>query len=355
MLAFRGDNDIRAIMAVPAFHPGPFRNVGSSLFPSMAQEALEEKLQCVVSVPHGLFGHSLDLSSQVQNRRVIDSVLDSMDFPFFESRATPLIRVGKNGASASCQMFGACALVTLTLAPETMEDLPEALNSAIVNEAEKRGVSLAIVIDAHNSIDGPFNLEKMVNPLRMAAVGSLEKALGCQQRPLFVGASKLVPKEFEVEEGMGPGGISVIVTEVDDQQAAYVTIDGNNMISGLRERILSTLKELGITEGEVLTTDTHAVNGVVLTPRGYHPVGEAMDQAKLIEYVREAATKALNNLEPANASWHKKTIRNVKVIGEKQIEALCALTDKTAKLAKKLAATLFPVTGIFLILLLAFV
>jgi putative membrane protein len=342
-------------MAVPAFHPGPFKNVGSSLFPSMVQDALKEKLQCIISAPHGLSGHSLDLSSQAQNHKVIDSILDSVDFPFSESRATPLIRVVKNGARASCQMFGTCALVTLTLAPETMEDLPEALNSAIVSEAKKRGVSLALIIDAHNSIDGPFNLEKMVDPLRMAAVASLDKTSERQQRPFLVGASTLVPEDFGVEEGMGPGGISIIVTKVGAQEAAYVTIDGNNMISGLRERILSALRELGITEGEILTTDTHAVNGVVLTPRGYHPVGEAMNQAKLIECVREAATKALNNLEPAKVSWHKETVPNVKVIGEKQIEALCALTDKTAKLAKKLATTLFPVTGIFLLLLLAFV
>lgn len=214
---------------------------------------------------------------------------------------------------------------------------------------------LAIVIDAHNSIDGPFNLEKAVNPLRMTAVASLEEALSCQRYSFQVGASRIVPEEFGVKEGMGPGGISVIVTKVGGQKAAYVTIDGNNMISGLREKILLMLRELGITDGGILTTDTHAVNGVVLTPRGYHPVGEAMDQSKLIEYVREAAIKALNDLEPAEVSWRTEVIPNIKVIGEKQIEALCALTVKAVKRAKRLAATLFPIAGILLIIMLAFV
>jgi len=355
LLAFKGSRGVKAMMVVPAFHPGPFKNVGSSLFPSMIQDALENKLQCVVSVPHGLIGHGLDLSSQVQNRRVIESAFDSMDFPYFESNATPFMRVEKNGASSSCQVFGDCAFIALTLAPETMEDLPEELNSTIVSEAEKRGVSSAIIVDAHNSIDGHFNLAKAIGPLRIAAVSSLEKAVNCQRCPLEVGASRIVPKEFGIREGVGPGGISVVVTKVEGQKAAYVTVDGNNMISGLREKILSMLRDLGIVDGEVLTTDTHAVNGVVLTPRGYHPIGEAMDQWKLIEYVKDAAIRALNDLEPVEVSWCMKTISNIKVIGEQQVRALCALTEKAARQAKIMAATLFPMAGTFLTVMLVFV
>ncbi|NWF87366.1 DUF2070 family protein [Candidatus Bathyarchaeota archaeon] len=57
----------KAVIAVPSIHPGPFKNVGSSLLPSMLKAALEEKLGCTVCVPHGLFGHEFDLASQVQN------------------------------------------------------------------------------------------------------------------------------------------------------------------------------------------------------------------------------------------------------------------------------------------------
>ncbi|UCC33481.1 MAG: DUF2070 family protein [Candidatus Bathyarchaeota archaeon] len=355
LLAFMGDKAMKAMIVVPAFHPGPFRNVGSSLFPSMIQEALERKLGCAVSVPHSLHGHDLDLSSQAQSRKVIASVLDSIEFLSFESKATPFVRVERSKASASCQIFGDYTFVTLTLAPEMMEDLPEELNSAIVSEAKKRGLSPAIIIDAHNSIDGKFNLEKVVDPLRMAAVASLEAALSCKRYLFLVGASRVVPKEFGIGEGMGPGGISVVVLEVDAQKTAYVTIDGNNMITGLREKILSSLGALGIDEGEILTTDTHAVTGIVLTPRGYHPIGEAMDQARLVMYATEATKKALNSLEPARVSWHTKIIPDIKVIGEKQIEALCALTEKAAEQAKRLAMTLFPVTGALLTIILAFV
>ncbi len=96
------------------------------------------------------------------------------------------------------------------------------------------------------------------------------------------------------------------------------------------------------------------MNGVVLTERGYHPVGEAMDNAKLISYVRQAAMRALGDLESAKVSWRTETISGVKVIGEKQIGALCFLAEKTAREAKRLAVSLFSATGVLLAALLVF-
>ncbi len=355
MLAFRTGEKIKALMVVPALHSGPFRNVGSSLLPCMIQDALENKLRCVVSVPHGLAGHELDLSSQLQSERIVDRILGSVDFSPFFSRATPLVRARKNGASASCQIFGDCALLTLTLSPKTMEDLPQKLELTIANEAEKTGLSFAIVIDAHNSVNGPFNLKEAVNPLRKVALSSLEQAVNRERASFEVGAAKITPGEFGLEEGMGLGGITVIVVRVGGQKTAYVTIDGNNMVSGLREKILSDLQEVGVADGEILTTDTHSVNGVVLTERGYHPVGEAIDNAKLISYVRQATMNALGDLESAEVSWRTETISGVRVIGEKQIGALCLLAEKTASKAKRLAVSLFSAAGVLLIALLVLI
>jgi len=349
LLAFRSDERIKAVIVVPECHPGPFRNVGSSLLPYMIQDALEDKLECVTSVPHGLLGHDFDLSSQLQSRKVVEGILSCMDFSHFNSKVTPFIRIRKSGASASCQIYEDCAFVTLTMAPKTMEDLPQKLASYIVGEAENRGLLSTIVIDAHNSINGPFELDEAIRSLRKVAVTSLEEALSTRRSSFEVGIAKVVPKEFGVKEGMGPGGISVMVTKVGDQKTAYVTIDGNNMMSGLREKILAMLQEIGIFDGEILTTDTHVVTGVVPTARGYHPIGEAIDHTKLISYIRAATSKALDDLKPAEVSRRTGTVPNVKVIGEKSIADLCLLVDEAMKQAKKLAASLFSAAGIILI------
>jgi len=107
-----------------------------------------------------------------------------------------------------------------------------------------------------------------------------------------------------------------------------------------------------VNDGEVFTTDTHAVNAVVLNARGYHPIGEAMDQETLIKHIKQAAINALANLEPAEASWCTETVSSVKVIGEKQVEAMCTLTDKTIQRAKRLATSIFPLAGVVLAALL---
>ncbi len=353
MLTFSANKRIKAVIVVPGLHPGPFKNLGSSLLPSLIQTTLQSKLQCVVSVPHGLVGHELDLSSQFQNQRVVEGILRAASSLHNYSKATPFVQIRENEATASCQIFGDCALLTLTTAPKSMEDLPQELDSFIIKEAEKLGLS-ALVIDAHNSIEGPFKVNEVIGSLRKASVASLNRALSYERSSFEVGAAMVFPKEFTLEEGMGPGGISVIVARVGDQKAAYITIDGNNMISGMRERILSELREIGFLEGEVLTTDTHAVCGVVQTFRGYHPLGEVMDQSKLIKYIREATIDALDNLEPAEASWRTEIVPNVNVIGEKRIEELCLVADRTAKQARRLAVSLFSAAGALLVLFFMF-
>jgi len=349
-LTFRTGEKIKAVIVVPALHPGPFKNLGSSLLPSLIQTTMQNKFDCVVSVPHGLVGHELDVSTHSENQRVVQSILGFMGPSSPYSKATPMVRTERDDAKASCQIFGDCAFLTLTTAPKTIEDLPPELDSLIVSEAEKRGLSV-LAIDAHNSMGGSFDRDSAVKSFSEASVDCLEKALKSKRSSFKVGTATVVPQEFKVQDGMGSGGISVIVVEVDDQKVAYVTIDGNNMVSGLRDKILSALKELGIDEGEVLTTDTHSVCGMIRSTRGYNLVGEAIDHLKLISYITEATNRALDSMEHVEASWRTETIRDVKVIGEQQITELTVLADKTTERVKRVAVILFPMAAISLLLL----
>jgi len=351
LLTFKTEKGVKAVMVIPALHPGPFKNVGSSLFPYLIQSALEQRLNCVVSVPHGLFGHELDLASQAQNQKVLDAILNSLDFQELHRQASSFIRAQNDVASAGCQIFGNRAVLFLTLAPATTEDLPPELGLLATHEAQKNALASAVVVNTHNSIDDVHNATENIDPLKEAVIESLERAAKGKRFVIEVGAAKAVPSEFTLEDGMGQGGITAIVVRMEGQTTAYVTIDGNNMVSGLREKILNTLKPLGIDDGEVLTTDTHAVNAVVLNRRGYHPVGESIDNGKLMEYIRNAVSIALKNAEPAIASWQTVTVPEVKVIGAEQIQALCTLTDEAAKQAQMTAAFLFPIAGVILIVL----
>lgn len=356
MLAFRvkGEEKFKAILVVPSFHPGPFKNVGSSILPLKIQSTLEQKLDCVVAVPHGLFGHEHNLSSQAQNKRVLKAISKTTEFKPYSQTVTKLVRIKKDIASATCQIFGGCALLTLTLAPNTTEDLPKEIGLSLIGEIKKLGLSAAYIINAHNSIDGVLKENQTTRFLTEAALTALRKAVSQKAARLEMGAAKAVLKSFNIRDGMGQGGITVFVTKVSEQKTGYVVIDGNNMVQGLREKILSKLKDIGIDTGEVLTTDTHVVSGVVMNSRGYHPIGEVMDHATLIKCIEETALKAIHNMEPVETAWHIETVPNVKVMGKMQIKAMSSLAEKAARRAKKATVILFPSIGTLLTLLLFF-
>jgi putative membrane protein len=344
------DGGIKAIIVVPNIHPGPFKNVGSSPLPSLIENFLEKEFKCVTSVPHGISGHELDLVSQSENKKIIDGVISTIkETRSFSSKVTNFFIIERDIAKVGCQIFNGCILLTLTTAPKTIEDLPLELNDIIMRMANEAGFTWAIAIDAHNSINGQFEREKTIEMFKDAVSLALEKAknLEYSSDAIKVGAGKIIPEDLSITDGMGPGGVTCVLIEVNGQRTAYVTIDGNNMVSGLREKILSGLRELGINHGEVFTTDTHIVNAVVLSRRGYHPIGEAIDHNKLISYVKCAVLEALGNMSPAEVAWNKTVIPKVKVIGEKQINELSLLADTGLKKAKK-CSIIFLISGLLL-------
>lgn len=345
----------KAFIVTPSIHPGPFKNIGSSLLPSQLKTALEKKLNCVVCVPHGLFGHEFDLASQIQSQKIVSSVVENADFMVHEERATPFVKVKNGLATVCCQIFGHCAFLSFTLAPKTTEDFPPELGMFIRREAERYGLDCCVIVNAHNSIDGAVNIQEALDALKTVAATCLEKTVSLERLPFEVGAATVIPKEFGLKDGMGSGGITVVVVNVGAQKTAYVVIDGNNMVAGLREKILLSLQSLGISDGEVFTTDTHSVNAVVLNKRGYHPIGEVISHENLIGYIKEAAVTAMSDLEQVKVACRRITVSDVTVIGENLLEKLCVLIGRTIQRAKKVVIPIFATSGLLLMLFLLYV
>ncbi len=344
-----------AFIVIPLVHPGPFKNIGSSLLPSMLKATLDGKYKCVSCVPLGLVEHDLDLASQFQNQKIIDYTVRLAEFKAEETRITPFIKISNGIATACCQIFGRTALISLSLAPNTTEDFSQELDSFIRLEAEKKGFYSCIVINAHNSINGTLSSDAAVKALKNVTASCLSRASSAQLSPFKIGAATIKPKEFNLKDGMGPGGITSVVIDVGGQKNAYIVIDANNMISGLREKILSALKSIGIEEGEVFTTDTHSVNALTLNKRGYHPIGEVVDHGKIIGYVNEATKSALANLKRAKVGYRMGTVQNVKVIGRASLEKLCLLPSKAVEKAKRIAVPIFAVAYTLLMSFLFFI
>ncbi|MGD0643569.1 MAG: DUF2070 family protein [Candidatus Bathyarchaeia archaeon] len=345
----------KAAIIVPLVHPGPFKNIGSSLLPSLLKRDFEKEFDCQACVPLGILGHELDLASQVQNQKVISQVIASAKFTASADLASPCVKAAEDVATASCQIFGGTAFVSFSLAPKTTEDLPQELGRMVSEEAAKYGLRSAIVTNTHNSITDVVEVEKYVGALQTAASRCLQKAVALPTERFMVGAATVYPKEFTIKEGMGEGGITATVVQVGKQKTAYVVIDGNNMISGLREKILAALTSAGFDESELFTTDTHAVSAISSgrsVRRGYHPIGEIMNYEVLIRYICDVAKKADSNLELSKAGAVHLVVPQVRVIGEAHLQAMSTLVDRSIKKAKQMLLPVFGLEGLILILLL---
>jgi predicted neutral ceramidase superfamily lipid hydrolase len=343
---------MNVVGAVPAVHPGPFKNIGSSVLPSQLKAAIEAKTGCEAFVPHGLMGHEYDLPSQAENQKVINGVIDALNFDGSEAAASPFVTVSNDLATACCQIFGKSALISFTLAPRTIEDLPIEIGKFVRQKAEMHGLATCIVVNSHNSIDGTADPSNMLESLKKVGAECLEETAHLKQMPAEMGAASFLPKEWGVKDGMGTGGITALAIKVGQQKSVYVTIDGNNMVSGLREKIITCLHSAGFQQAEIFTSDTHSVSGLITGSKRYHPVGEAMDQELLSYYVAEVSKKAASFLEPARISCRSTVIPRVRVIGEERLDSLLLLIEKGVQRAKRAIVPILLATGFLLMLFL---
>jgi predicted neutral ceramidase superfamily lipid hydrolase len=176
-----------------------------------------------------------------------------------------------------------------------------------------------------------------VEALERAALSSLDTCTKNAKLPFRVGLAQRQPP-FKLKDGFGPGGISVIAVEVAGESFGYISIDGNNMVKDLREEILTEVKTLGFSDGEVLTTDTHMVNGIVSAPLGYYPIGAVVPRASLLNEIRLACKEAIADLEPCEVGTLVKKME-VTTLGSKSLKRVMTVVYKISKLT---AIALFP-------------
>ena len=344
LLAFKKNSVVESIIVVPMIHPGPFKNVGSSNLPYQIQTALQSRFDNIVAVPHGTCSHESNLTSQQQCDIVVNEVITlTSHLQKYSLLASKLIQVKKNSAHATCQIFGEVAFITLTFAPLGMEDVPKHIGLEIRALGIKKGFQDVIVVDAHNSVNTSIDLHILTPDKLRSLVEVADQALSLaaeeQRFPFHMGIAHVTPYEFENWSGIGPSGIVTLIITVSDQKVAYIIIDGNNMISGLRERILSSLEDI-IDVGEILTTDTHSVSALQPIDRGYHPIGEAIDVKILIKHIKQAVKQASKSSSPTQVSCLSRDIK-VKILSSKGLLDLSKLVDEIYKYVIKISPIIY--------------
>jgi putative membrane protein len=337
LVAFRSAGVTTATVALPTVHPGPFAALGSSDLPRKLAERLGPDAG-VVLVPHTPCNHDLDLPSGAEVEQVgsaADRLLRSLAYSA-PSRSSPLL-AGRAGSWARAQLLGDTVLLLVTQAPDPTDDIDYAVADRLAREiSESTGLRVA-VIDAHNSYIedrgdityGTPAAERLLEDATSAVAAARAAAVA---GPIEAGVA--ARGDYSIgEHGIGPSGLRALVVRAAGRTCAYVLIDGNNLLIGLRAQILEGLRGV-VDDAEVMTTDNHVVHEV---DGSINAVGEKYPVASLVADVRALVADAVQRLRPVEVGAGVAELPGVPVLGP----------DATARLLTSLGDTFSMFTNAF--------
>jgi len=349
VLAFRrADGSLKATIITPYVHPGPMGEIGGGNLPAIVASAFSEG---TVFVPHGTAYHDFNLVTADESQKIISAARLALKRVSYSSLATRSVREVVGNTKILGQRFGDSVFLVSTQAPTSTEDIEFAVGFTAMAEARVAGARFGAIIDAHNCTE-PFataiepGTRDSYNIIRAAANAS-RRLLSQPDGPLKVGIASSPPICTRLE-GMGDLGMRVAVVEVDGQKTAYIVIDGNNMIAGLRERII---EKLPVDDVEVMTTDTHSVN--VFSGANY--VGQKLDCDLLVETVGKLVDRAIADLEPVQSGMDQEIAQNVRVFGSHKIAKLASTANAMVAMAGAFAGAVIIAALSLTLLIFAFV
>ncbi|EQD46941.1 hypothetical protein B1B_12569 [mine drainage metagenome] len=166
-----------------------------------------------------------------------------------------------------------------------------------------------------------------------AAVGAAQAA--ATVGPLEIGTAARTHYRIGTD-GIGPLGIRVLVTRAAGSTSAYVLIDGNNLLVGMRDPMVRSLETL-VDRAEVLTTDNHVVHEV---DGGINPVGERASLERLTEESTELLREAIRDLAPVGVRSAAVDLPEVSVLAPSfTARLLTSLSDTMAIFSNALVST----------------
>jgi putative membrane protein len=340
VLCFKGKNGIKAIFLSPSVHPGPVGEIGGGNMPTI----LGEKFGTFTMVSHGPSTHDFNPVASKEIDKIETAVRKSLDEMDYVDHAGFFNRTENENATIGAQFFGDDLVLLVTFSPHGFDDIDFGVGLAAMNAAKATGAKNVLMVDCHNSFVADSRIlpgNKEVFQL-LGAVEKIEKTE--EKKPIRVGCSYDPLDDFSKEQGVGQSGVKVMIVEVGGQQkTAYILLDSNNMVIGFRERIIEAVKELGLDDAEVMTTDTHYVNTL---SGGHNPVGKKL-QPELVEAIFKCTKSALEDLEPVKAGVKVAEIDDIKTLGPTHATELVTTISSIIAVSKVFAPLVFILALLF--------
>jgi putative membrane protein len=332
----RKNGDEKARFVLPMVHPGPMGNIGGGNLPIR----LAESTDGMSFAPHATAGHDFNLVTKNEVETIVDAVETAETDIEYTTTASKSVQQTAGEATMTGQAIGETALAINTFAPNFADDVEFSVGQSTLSKAQSTGLDDVLLVDAHNCNDGleGDDIGHIVPGSRRSydmlhvAEQLGEQLQNMPQDELQVGiAWDKTP--WEPEDGFGPLGIRVAVFEVDGHRTAYILIDGNNMVPGLRQKIIDAID--GVDLAEVMTSDTHVVNSV----EAENQVGQEVSEDELIGRIQSLVEDALDDVEPVEAGMTTERAE-VAVFGNDRTETLASHANAMLPMATGLGIAL---------------
>lgn len=334
-ISFRTKKGIKSLFVSPSVHPGPLGDIGGSNMPTI----LAERFNHFTMIAHGPSTHDFNPVATRELDKIEDAIKTGLEKVEYSPKATLFKRYKEEKANIGVQFFNKGMVILSTFAPEGSDDIEFGVGLTMMTQSKSRcKVQDSIIVDCHNSFTPESGGVLPGNDEVFEIITAIDKIdLENEYYDIKVGCYENPMNDLGKNEGVGESGIKTMVIEVANQKTAYILFDSNNMEIGFRAEIIDTVKELGIDEVEVMTTDTHSVNTI---SRGYNPIG-LTKRAEITEYIKESVIKAIDDLEEVEVGTGTEKIENLKTFGPTNSTELISTISSIVAVSKIIAPVLF--------------
>ncbi|WP_321422143.1 DUF2070 family protein [uncultured Methanobacterium sp.] len=340
LVSFKGENGIKGLFISPCVHPGPVGTIGGGNMPTV----LAKNLEPFTMVSHGPSTHDFNPVSSKEICKIKNVVLETLDDMEYTATASPFIRVEHENAKIGAQYFGDNLVLLATFAPHGFDDIDFGVGLALIKAAQGHtGAKNVVLVDCHNSFKGESGRVLPGNPEVFQLLNAVEKLENPGESELKMGCANDTIPELGKKSGIGQSGVKVMVTEVDGQKTAYILMDANNMVIGFRDEILGQVEKLDLDHAEVMTTDTHFVNGL---SGGHNPLG-TKDRDLIIEKIVQCTEKALDDLEPVQVGAKTVKLSSINTLGPTHATELVTTISSIVAVSRVVAPLVFVLALIF--------
>ena len=323
------------LILAPYFHFGPFKNVGSSDFPSIASKYFFNTKGMETMVFHTPSTHSLDIPNKNEVKKILNTI-DDFKNPYIANTMSNVLTLKSSLSTVHLVRLDNVALIFLEA--DEMEDVPPNVIREIRSEAKKLGYKHVVVIDSHNALTRiRYRLsDELVNDMVALAKRALREGLDLDTYPFKANFTKINLPGITVKNGLGSSGVSIFAWETLTSKNILINFDSNNLAPQLRNAITSMVTEEFGAKVIVTSNDTHEVSAVPLNIRGYNILGEKREDIKVIlHYVKTGILKCMESLKETDILIYNKEF-NVDVIGMDALEKLNVVLNASYVAAKNL-------------------